>query len=260
MSNKDLKVLYRVASPSFFLIMIVSTFLIFNFLDIFIFEMTRSFHGVIFLIFKKIIDPLSDIFDPINIIIICLILIILSFNIKFLLQNQKKLELLREKTSLDYESILNSFDYYLVVCKHFVWSLAIAGIACNIIKYVMGVARPKYFFLEGFERIDFFNIYHKTNSFPSGHTQAAFTLAILLVIYLKKYHGFIIFVACLMGVSRIFMSMHFPSDIFFGAYLGALVPIFLYKVHYKSLIMVYDNDKLVNSREFIKLLYWRIFI
>ena len=63
-----------------------------------------------------------------------------------------------------------------------------------------------------------------------------------------------------MGVSRIFMSMHFPSDIFFGAYLGALVPIFLYKMYYKSLIMVYDNDKLVNSREFIKLLYWRIFI
>ena len=56
------------------------------------------------------------------------------------------------------------------------------------------------------------------------------------------------------------MSMHFPSDIFFGAYLGALVPIFLYKMYYKSLIMVYDNDKLVNSREFIKLLYWRIFI
>ena len=63
-----------------------------------------------------------------------------------------------------------------------------------------------------------------------------------------------------MGLSRIFMSMHFPSDIFFGAYLGALVPIILYKMYYKSLIMVYDNDKLVNSREFIKLLYWRIFI
>ena len=92
-----------------------------------------------------------------------------------------------------------------------------AGIACNIIKYVMGVARPKYFFLEGFERIDFFNIYHKTNSFPSGHTKAAFTLAILLVIYLKKYHGFIIFIACLMGYQEslcqcifqaIFSSVH----------------------------------------------------
>ena len=103
MSNKDLKVLYKVASPSFFLIMMLSTYLIFNFLDILIFEMTRSFHGVIFLIFKKIIDPLSDIFDPLNIIIICLILIILNFNIKLLLQNQKKLELLKEKTSLDYE-------------------------------------------------------------------------------------------------------------------------------------------------------------
>ena len=260
MRNKNLKILYKISSPSFFLIVTISTYLIFNFLDILIFEITRSFPGVVFFIFKKIIDPLSDIFDPFNIIILCLVLIILSFNIKSLLRNKKKLKLLEQKTNLEYKSIINSFDYYLAVCKHFVWSLAIAGITCNIVKYVMGVARPKYFFLEGYDRIDFFNLYHKTNSFPSGHTQAAFTFAILLIIYLKKYHGIIIFLACLMGISRIFMSMHFPSDIFFGAYLGSLVPIFLYKMYYESVIMVYDNDKLVNSREFIKLLYWRIFI
>ena len=46
MSNKDLKVLYKVASQVFSNMM-VSTYLIFNFLDIY-FEMTRSFHGVIF--------------------------------------------------------------------------------------------------------------------------------------------------------------------------------------------------------------------
>ena len=61
-------------------------------------------------------------------------------------------------------------------------------------KYIIGVARPKYFFFEGFERFDFFNILHKANSFPSllpGHTQAAFTLAILIMIYFKKYHFYI---------------------------------------------------------------------
>ena len=132
---------------------------------------------------------------------------------------------------------------------------------CRQIKLIAAPKhRPKYFFSEGFERIDFFNIFHKANSFPSGHTQAAFTLAVLIIIHINKFHIYILTLAILMGISRIFMSMHFPSDIFFGAYLGALVPIFLYKVHYKSLIMVYDNDKLVNSREFIKLLYWRIFI
>ncbi len=98
------------------------------------------------------------------------------------------------------------------------------------------------------------------SSFPSGHTQAAFTLAILLIIYIKRYHFLILFVACLMGISRIFMSMHFPSDIFFGAYLGAVIPILLYKNYYKSKIEKYDDKKLACFNNFIKLIYWRIFI
>ena len=39
-----------------------------------------------------------------------------------------------------------------------------------------------------------------------------------------------------MGLSRIFMSMHFPSDIVAGAYLGSLVPIILYNYSFKDKI------------------------
>ena len=131
---------------------------------------------------------------------------------------------------------------------------------CNLIKYVMGVARPKYFFMEGFDRIDFFNIFHKTNSFPSGHTQAAFTLALLLMIYIRKYYFVILLVASLMGISRIFMSMHFPSDIFFGAYLGSIIPILLYKSFYETKINNLRNSSLSSFKGFLKLMYWRIFI
>ena len=124
----------------------------------------------------------------------------------------------------------------------------------------MGVARPKYFFMEGFDRIDFFNIFHKTNSFPSGHTQAAFTLALLLMIYIRKYYFVILLVASLMGISRIFMSMHFPSDIFFGAYLGSIIPILLYKSFYETKINNLRNSSLSSFKGFLKLMYWRIFI
>ena len=260
MKNINQEILYKITSLSFFIFILVITFFIFKFLDILIFEFTRSFHGFIFLFFKKIIDPLSDIFDPINIIIICIILILLSFNIHYLLKNDVKLKLLEDKTGFDYKSIINSFEYYSLILKHFLWSIAVAGILLNVLKYIIGVARPKYFFFEGYDRIDFFNLYHKTNSFPSGHTQAAFTLAILLIIYIKRYHFLILFVACLMGISRIFMSMHFPSDIFFGAYLGAVIPILLYKNYYKSKIEKYDDKKLACFNNFIKLIYWRIFI
>ena len=136
---------------------------------------------------------------------------------------------MQKKSGLKFRKISDSFNYYSTISSHFFWSLVVAGIGCNLIKYILGVARPKYFFFEGFERLDFFNVLHKSNSFPSGHTQAAFTLAVLIMIYFKKYHFYILFLAILMGISRIFMTMHFPSDIIFGAYFGAIIPIILHQ-------------------------------
>ena len=260
MSNHKIKFIYQVSSMRFFIIILAITAFTFNFLDIFIFQTTRSFHGLFFTFFSKIIDPLSDVLDPFNIIIVCSLLIFFNLNVKYLLQNKIKLKLLQEKTGLEYTKIIDTFDYYLLVCKHWIWSLAVAGILCNIIKYIFGVARPKYFFFEGFERVDFFNALHKANSFPSGHTQAAFTLAVLLIIYVNKYYWIIFTIAALMGISRIFMSMHFPSDILFGAYLGSLVPILLYKLFYETMMDKYKGDKMISFGQFVKLTYWRIFI
>jgi membrane-associated phospholipid phosphatase len=260
MSNHKIKLIYKVSSLRFFLIISVVTAFIFNFLDILIFQITKSFHGIFFTFFAKIIDPISDVLDPFNIIVVCSLVIFFNLNVKYLLQNKIKLKLLQEKTGLEFTKIIDTFDFYLLVCKHWIWSLAIAGIICNIIKYIFGVARPKYFFFEGFERVDFFNALHKANSFPSGHTQAAFTLAVLLVIYVNKYYWIIFTIAALMGVSRIFMSMHFPSDILFGAYLGSLIPILLYKLYYETKMDKYNGNKMVSFSQFAKLTYWRIFI
>ena len=260
MRSHKIKFIYQISSLRFFIIISALTIFIFNFLDILIFQTTRSFHVLFFTFFSKIIDPLSGVLDPFNIIIVCSLLIFFNLNVKYLLQNKIKLKLLQEKTGLEYTEIIDTFDFYLLVCKHWIWSLAVAGILCNIIKYIFGVARPKYFFFEGFERVDFFNALHKASSFPSGDTQAAFTLAILLAIYVKKYYWIIFTIASLMGISRIFMSMHFPSDILFGAYLGSLIPILLYKLYYETMMDKYKGDKMISFSQFAKLTYWRIFI
>ena len=65
MSNNKLKFLYQISSLRFFIITLVVTAFSFNFLDIFIFQVTRSFHELFFTFFSKIIDPLSDVLDPI---------------------------------------------------------------------------------------------------------------------------------------------------------------------------------------------------
>ena len=247
-------------SLNFFVLVAVLTFFIFNFLDIFIFEISRSCPKFVFDFFEYIIDPLSDILDPLHVILICLIIILFNSNLQKLLNNPSKLDLMQKKSGLKFRKISDSFNYYSIISSHFFWSLVVAGIGCNLIKYILGVARPKYFFFEGFERLDFFNVLHKSNSFPSGHTQAAFTLAVLIMIYFKKYHFYILFLAILMGISRIFMTMHFPSDIFFGAYFGAIIPILLHqKIFYKK-IKIYERSGVTSLYRFSKLMYLRIFI
>ncbi len=260
MEKSKLKKIENFASLKMFIIVIILTFLTFNFLDTFIFEFTRSFPGLIFSFFKNIIDPMSDILDPMNIIILCILVIIFNARLNFLLKNDNKKKSLIRKTGLNQKDIVDSFDYYATICKHFVWSLALAGIFCNIFKYIIGVSRPKYFFLEGYDRLNFFNLEHKVSSFPSGHTQAAFTLAILLLIYINKYNLLILVCAFLMGISRIFMSMHFPSDIIFGAYLGAIIPIILYNNFFREKLRKYDVNKIASFYQFLRLFYWRLFI
>ena len=247
-------------SIKFFILIFFTILILFNFFDIYLFKLSRSFPGIFFIFFKSIIDPISDVLDPLNLIIFCLLVLLTNSNIKFILKNDSKLKLIKAKTNFSEKKIKDLFIFISLVCKHFLSSLAIAGISCNILKYIFGVSRPKYFFLEGYERINYFNIEHKISSFPSGHTQAAFTLAILLVIYLRRYYILIFTIATLMGLSRIFMSMHFPSDLIAGAYLGAIIPLIIYDYYFKTHIEKIVKNYKFSFKDLIQLMYWRVFI
>ncbi len=69
-------------------------------------------------------------------------------------------------------------------------------------------------------------------SFPSGHTAAAFTFAFALAPAGKKWMSAAIAFACIMGFSRMYLTVHFPTDVLCGALVGALcgrVSLFLWK-------------------------------
>lgn len=61
-----------------------------------------------------------------------------------------------------------------------------------------------------------------TGSFPSGHAAAFFALA-LAVFYFNRRWGWRFFgLVLLMGLARIFIGVHWPSDILVGAIIGLL--------------------------------------
>ena len=57
-------------------------------------------------------------------------------------------------------------------------------------------------------------------SFPSGHTAAAFIMAVLLSHYFPVLSIPLYLWACGVSVSRIFLGVHYPSDIMAGVALG----------------------------------------
>ena len=69
----------------------------------------------------------------------------------------------------------------------------------------------------------------KDYSFPSGHTGSAFAAAVVMFLGLPKKYGIPILVfACLMGLSRLYVGVHYPSDVLGGALIGTGIALFTY--------------------------------
>jgi undecaprenyl-diphosphatase len=61
------------------------------------------------------------------------------------------------------------------------------------------------------------------HSFPSGHTATSFACATILAAYVPRLRVPFFLLAALIGLSRIYNGMHYPSDVLAGAILGVLV-------------------------------------
>ena len=62
-----------------------------------------------------------------------------------------------------------------------------------------------------------------THSFPSGHAATSFACATVLSFYAPRLRGPLFALATLIGLSRIYNGMHYPTDVLAGAVLGVLV-------------------------------------
>lgn len=98
-------------------------------------------------------------------------------------------------------------------------ALALDVVLCNgIIKPL--AARPRPFVLR--PEIELLVKAPREFSFPSGHTAASFAAAGAMWFGRQKGRGAALILAAVIGLSRIYLYVHYPSDVVCGAALGLL--------------------------------------
>jgi undecaprenyl-diphosphatase len=86
------------------------------------------------------------------------------------------------------------------------------------LKYIIDRPRPFNLFPNAF------SLYSPTDpSFPSGHTEGSFAAALVLGLRNKKLLVPLSLLAAFVGMSRVYIGVHFPLDVISGAIFGVLI-------------------------------------
>lgn len=98
--------------------------------------------------------------------------------------------------------------------------VAISGLLAQMMKHLVGRARPKLLETLGAYHFDAFSIKASLASFPSGHTTSVFALAIAMGLLLPRSRTPLLIAAAVVGLSRAVVGSHYLSDVLAGAALG----------------------------------------
>lgn len=103
-------------------------------------------------------------------------------------------------------------------------SLFISHLVVRIIKRTFMRVRP----YDALEQVYIFGNKLRDYSFPSGHTTASFSIATIVILNVSYLMMPMILFASLVGVSRIYIGVHYPSDVIVGAVLGTVTSMITY--------------------------------
>ena len=100
-------------------------------------------------------------------------------------------------------------------CILLLLAIGLSALCCNgLIKPFVPRSRPS----------DSQQLIDSERSFPSGHSMASFTSAVLLLILFGGWQGgFALLLALFISFSRLYLGVHHPSDVLAGAVFGSIL-------------------------------------
>jgi Membrane-associated phospholipid phosphatase len=111
-------------------------------------------------------------------------------------------------------------------------SIIVSGLLVGLIKEIAD--RPRPYIMLGLTAADMLVHTNPYVSFVSGHATSAFVTAAAVSYYFRKWLIPAVFIACVAGLSRIYLLVHYPSDVIAGAIFGVFV-FFVILLLFKSL-------------------------
>lgn len=100
-------------------------------------------------------------------------------------------------------------------------ALILGLLTCNVtMKPLFARIRPYDYLAEQGITIDLLIAAQHDFSFPSGHTLASFEAAVVLVMHDRKLGIPALILASLIAFSRLYLYVHYPTDVLFSVFLG----------------------------------------